>query len=110
MRTCSSSRSPSVTAEITPFQNAGFMKDRKVWTRAVRASYHGDRATLGGILEPEGEVPEEFFIPADRVEDWRYLKGAKAEPRVHKASGLEYFYQEGAIPFPIGSTSHRGRS
>src|SRR4051812_48172806 len=46
-----------------PFQNAGFMKDRKVWTRAVRASYHGDRQTLGGILEPEDQLPNEFFIP-----------------------------------------------
>jgi DNA (cytosine-5)-methyltransferase 1 len=83
-----------------PFQNAGFMKDRKVWTRAVKASYRGDRRTLGSILEPEDQVPGEFFIPEPQVEAWRYLKGAKAEPRVHKASGLEYFYQEGAIPFP----------
>jgi DNA (cytosine-5)-methyltransferase 1 len=28
------------------------------------------------------------------------LKGAKAERRVHPKTGFEYFYSEGAIPFP----------
>ena len=31
---------------------------------------------------------------------WEYLKGAKKEKRINKASGFEYFYTEGSMSFP----------
>ncbi len=41
-----------------------------------------------------------FRIPAASSDAWRYLKGAKREPREHKGSGTPYLYAEGAVPFP----------
>jgi DNA (cytosine-5)-methyltransferase 1 len=84
----------------SPFRNGGVMANRKVWTRTLRSAFDGARETLGDVLEAEADVPPEYFVPDDRVEVWRYLKGAKAEARVHKGSGTAYFYEEGAIPFP----------
>ena len=52
------------------------------------------------ILQEDSEVPENFFIPESQMDQWIYLKGKKAEPRIHKGSGTAYFYEEGAIPFP----------
>jgi DNA (cytosine-5)-methyltransferase 1 len=45
-------------------------------------------------------VPDPYRIPAVQVPAWQYLKGAKSEERVHKASGTPYRYVEGGIPFP----------
>jgi len=55
---------------------------------------------LRDILIDESQVEESFYIPDSQLEKWRYLKGAKNEPRVHKASGFIYKYTEGGIPFP----------
>ena len=84
----------------TPFRSAGVMAHREVTTHVPRPAYQEERLTLGDVLENESDVPPDYFIRDDQVEAWRYLKGAKAEPRVHKGTGLQYFYQEGAIPFP----------
>ena len=84
----------------SPFVNAGLMRDRKVWTTATRASYEGSRSTLGDVLEATDAVPDEYFIREDTLPDWRYLKGAKRRPRRHSGTDTEYFYSEGAIPFP----------
>ena len=64
------------------------------------SAYQGHRTNLGDILQPEDEVPEEFFVPAGQLPRWSYLKGAKREERRHKESGTPYFYTEGAVPFP----------
>ena len=85
---------------MSPFQNGGVMIDRAVWTRKVEPDYHGPRVLLGDVLVDESEVPEEFFIPDEQLEAWRYLKGSKREARVHKASGMAYSYNEGPLPFP----------
>lgn len=82
------------------FKNAGFMKAGFVWTRDVRPSYKGSRKTLHDILQPDSDVPDRFYIEESELKKWKYLKGAKNEKRVSKATGFEYFYNEGAIPFP----------
>jgi DNA (cytosine-5)-methyltransferase 1 len=84
----------------SPFQTGGVMIDRDVWTRQVEADYVGPRLLLGDILLDESDVPPEFFIPDAQLDAWRYLKGAKREERVHKASGMVYCYNEGPLPFP----------
>jgi DNA (cytosine-5)-methyltransferase 1 len=76
------------------------MEGGQVWTRDVAADFEGEMTTLGDILEPVEDVPDEYFIPPSQLESWRYLKGAKKEPRTHRGSGTEYFYTEGPIPFP----------
>lgn len=84
---------------ITPFHGAGVMWKRAVWTRPVVPRYEGPRRVLGDVLQPTEAVPAEFFIPGGQLEQWRYLKGAKREPR-RAGNGHEYFYTEGAIAFP----------
>jgi len=84
---------------LTPFRNGGVMWDRNVWTMDVSARYEGTRGVLGDVLLPDEEVPEHFFIPNEKLEQWRYLKGAKREERKAR-NGHRYFYTEGAIPFP----------
>ena len=82
------------------WDNAGVMSRGVVFSGPVDADYDGPRETLGDVLEPEERVPGEFFIPDARVDEWRYLKGAKREPRVDKRTGHEYFYTEGGLAFP----------
>ncbi len=85
--------------KVTPFQNAGVMWDRRIWTRKVEPNYDGKHQMLGELLVPDDEVPESFFIPTSQIPQWEYLKGAKREAR-RAANGHEYFYTEGAISFP----------
>lgn len=82
------------------FENAGVMRNRRVWTAKVRALYSGPRQTLGDVLLKEDEVPAELFIPKKQLAKWRYLKGSKREARVVARNGFRYFYTEGALPFP----------
>ena len=85
--------------KVTPFQNAGVMRDRQIWTRKVEPNYDGKHQMLGELLVPDEEVPEAFVIPKSLIPQWEYLKGAKREAR-RAANGHEYFYTEGAISFP----------
>ena len=48
----------------------------------------------------DSNVPAEYWIPEDRVPEWKYLKGAKSIERVHKESGTPYSYSEGKMAFP----------
>lgn len=83
----------------TPFEAAGFFVDGKAFTAKVEAKHEGPSATLGSVLQNEGEVPAEFFIPPEELEKWRYLKGAKSLKRTKK-NGVVYSYDEGPIAFP----------
>ncbi len=84
----------------SPFRDGGVMVDRTVWTRPMQPEHGGPWRLLGDIVVDEDEVPPEYFIPEEELEAWRYLKGAKREKRVHKASGAPYQYNEGPLPFP----------
>jgi DNA (cytosine-5)-methyltransferase 1 len=85
---------------LSPFKNAGIMMNRVVSTFQTTPQYEGTFVTLGDILVPETEVPEEFFIPDSQLANWEYAKGGKSEKRVSKATGFEYNYSEGAMAFP----------
>ena len=86
--------------KLSPFMDAGAMQDGRVATAKITEAYDGPRMTLGDVLVDESEVPEEFFIEPDKLPQWEYLKGAKREKRVNKATGFEYTYSEGAMAFP----------
>ena len=83
----------------SPFKDAGIMVGRKVTTVNAGAVYDGPVQTLGSILVDESFVPEEFFISADELPQWRYEKGAKKISRISK-NGHEYLYSEGGMAFP----------
>lgn len=91
------------------FENAGFMKDGRVFSMKVEPKFKGNRRTLGSVLE--GQVDDKYMIPVEWIGEetargtesfkktWRYCKGAKNEARVHR-NGHAYRYNEGGIPFP----------
>ena len=95
------------------FQNAGHMRDGRVFTIKVVSAFDRDmndgKGTLGSVLEET--VDDRYLIPEEWIGDvdhqgterskktWRYCKGAKDEPRKH-VNGHEYQYNEGPIPFP----------
>jgi DNA (cytosine-5)-methyltransferase 1 len=81
------------------FDTAGAVVGRRVVTATASADYDGRRSTLADVLEPARAVPERFVIAPEDLDRWRYLKGAKREPR-RAANGHEYAYAEGAVAFP----------
>ncbi len=83
----------------SPFENAGIMINRHVYSIEVEAVYDGTRQTLGGNLVDENLVPEEFFISDDDLPKWEYEKGAKKIDRVSK-EGFKYTFSEGGMAFP----------
>ena len=58
------------TKGVSPFRNAGYMSQRRVWTLDLERAWDGESLTLGDILEPADEVPEQYFIPADELGRW----------------------------------------
>ena len=85
-----------------PFSNAGIMKNGKVWTTNVESSYDGHSSLLGDILakgKNREQITEDFYIHDADLNKWKYLKGAKKEPRVAK-NGHQFYYSEGSMVFP----------
>lgn len=84
----------------SPFEDAGIMINRKVYTTESNPTYNGEiKQTLGDILVDEAFVPEEFYIPEDELPKWQYEKGAKQIKRVSK-EGYKYVFSEGSMAFP----------
>jgi DNA (cytosine-5)-methyltransferase 1 len=85
--------------KLSPFKKSGYMVDRHVFTTDVSPAEQS-LGTLGSVLLPDEEVPEEYFVSEEQLPNWKYLKGAKREERTHAASGTTYFYAEGSMAFP----------
>lgn len=83
----------------SPFENSGVIIDRVFSTAKLTPAYEGPIAKLGDFILPEKKVPEEFFIPEDKLPAWQKLKGAKREER-KTSTGHTYFFSEGAMAFP----------
>lgn len=80
----------------TRFCNAGVAYDYSAYT--VEALPLGCKPmTIGQIMQKDA-VEDKYFINGN-LDKWKYLKGAKREPRV-KPNGETYFYTEGGISFP----------
>ena len=94
------SRTFGIGRSVSQFRGAGFMRGGKVWTFDVTSTFGGRRRLLKDVLEDPKQVVDDFFVPREHVAQWKYLKGSKNEPRVHKSSGATYYYTEGALPFP----------
>ncbi len=84
----------------SPFQNAGIIIGRKVWTTGTIPVYEGPYTTIGDIILPIGKIPKEFFVAPEQLPQWEYLKGGKRELRTNKSSGFTYNYNEGPMVFP----------
>lgn len=90
----------SERSKTSPFLDAGVMVDNRVITCKVEEVYKGQFKTLGDVLSPEIEVPENYFVDSSQLYRWEYLKGSKREERINKHTGQSYFYSEGSMAFP----------
>jgi DNA (cytosine-5)-methyltransferase 1 len=86
--------------KVSPFANAGVFLDGIAWTGKVLANSRKKPVTLGDVLVDDEEVPDEFWIEPGRLNEWKFLKGAKAIDRVDKKTGFSYKYSEGSMAFP----------
>lgn len=84
----------------SPFLNAGVMQDCNVVTADVEAEYEGSLGALKDVIVDPSEVPDDFYIPSEKLGRWEYLKGSKSEERTNKQTGFTYHYSEGAMAFP----------
>lgn len=83
------------------FLSSGRYLDGVVETATARSLISENKATLGDVLEADELVPDEFWVTDKiKLEEWKRLKGAKNEIRIHKASGTEYKYNEGSMAYP----------
>jgi len=93
------SKNFNANVKITPFGDAGVMRNRKVFSVDTIPAYNGHFKTLGDVLLPLKDVPRDFIVPEKEVAQWQFLKGAKTLKRINK-EGFEYNYSEGSMAFP----------
>ena len=86
--------------EKSPFLNAGVFIDGIAYTVKSQAKLASSPVVLGDVLQPDSEVPDEYWVKESRLKEWKYLKGAKSIERTHKGSGVTYNYAEGKMAFP----------
>jgi len=80
------------------FYAGGSMFEHVVYTREC-VPVDCEPLPLSTIVEDK--VDEKYYVKDEKaLAKWAYLKGAKHEKRVKKSNGAEYFYTEGAVPFP----------
>ena len=84
----------------SPFLNSGFYADGIAYTIKSEAKLSKTTIVLGDVLQPELQIPDEYWVEENRLKDWKYLKGAKSIERTHKGSGTTYNYAEGKMAFP----------
>jgi DNA (cytosine-5)-methyltransferase 1 len=84
----------------SPFLNSGFFIDGIAYTVKSQAKLASSPVVLGDILQPDSQIPDEYWVEEKRLKEWKYLKGAKSIERTHKGSGVTYNYAEGKMAFP----------
>lgn len=82
----------------SPFLNSGMSVNNTVFTANLHSDYEGTRQTLGDILQQEPINPD-YYVRANELDKWEYLKGPKKEARKTK-DGFVYNYSEGGMAFP----------
>lgn len=81
------------------FENSGIMDNRNVVTYKVKPNYKGKKTTLKDIIIPYKDITHEYFLSESDLDKWKYMKGAKKEPR-KKSNGEVFYYCEGPMSFP----------
>lgn len=77
------------------FENMGYMHNGEIYMHNM-STLHPYSVNLREMLE--NCVDEDLYISEEKIEKWKYLKGAKKCKR--NKNGHEYEYSEGAVPFP----------
>ncbi len=78
------------------FENSGFMTNGHIYTTKTKPKLETPIA-LREIVEHNAS--EEFYISDDKMQKWKYMKGAKKIERTAK-TGFKYTFSEGPIAFP----------
>ncbi len=84
----------------SPFSNSGYYENGVAYTVKSEAKLSKEISVLGDVLQPDSQVPDEYWVEDKRLKEWKYLKGAKSIERTHKGSGTSYTYAEGKMAFP----------
>ena len=88
---------PEISASFKfAFENSGYMHKGKIYT-AKTYPVEEEAITLSEIIQ--GNVDEKYYLTGEKLEKWKYLKGAKKIERTSN-TGHEYTFSEGAIAFP----------
>ena len=82
------------------FMNSGYYEDGVAYAVKSEAKLSKTAIVLGDVLQPDSQVPDEYWVEEKRLKEWKYLKGAKSIERTHKGSGTTYNYAEGKMAFP----------
>lgn len=82
-----------------PFENSGVMVNGVAYSTTTVPVCGDKPMTIRDIMVTPEEVPEEFYVPENQIERWKYYKGTKRELRTRKDGG-QYFYSEGGMEFP----------
>lgn len=80
------------------FFNSGVMINGVICSEELVPIEITTSITLGEICH-KNEVDSKYFIDEEKLEKWKYLKGAKKIARV-KPNGEDYFFSEGGMVFP----------
>lgn len=80
----------------TQFWNSGSMIEGKVITKELEPYYAGASLVLRDVLENPSDLPQELYLSEDKVNKFRYLRGAKKFERTN-SEGFTYIYSEGAM-------------
>ena len=86
--------------EHSPFLNSGYYLNGVAYTINTSAIRPKTSMVLGDVLIRDSQVPDEYWVNGKRLNEWRFLKGAKSIQRRHQASGTVYNYSEGKMAFP----------
>jgi DNA (cytosine-5)-methyltransferase 1 len=87
-------------SDKSPFLSSGYYRNGIAYTLKTQSIKVIPKKTLGDVLLDETLIPENYWIPDDRLAAWKELKDAKSIERTHKGSGVKYFYAEGKMAFP----------
>ena len=77
------------------FENAGIMKNNKIYTEKVEPKYVKP-TELGEVLEEDAD--KKYYVVGN-IDKWEYLKGPKKIERTSK-TGFKYMFAEGGMLFP----------
>lgn len=80
----------------TQFWNSGTMIDGQVITKELEPYYDGASLVLKDVLENPSDLPNSHYLSEDKVDKFRYLRGAKKFERTN-SEGFTYTYSEGAM-------------
>lgn len=80
----------------TQFWNSGSMIEGQVVTKELEPKYEGSHKVLGDILESPLDLSDTMYLSEDKVDKFRYLRGAKKFERTN-SEDFTYTYSEGAM-------------